>query len=111
MQVKPKLASLTHASLIVPTIRGYINVTATSDATRSSLAVSMPCNTLARLCLPRSAHTKTLLSTRSMRLMLDGAEVAAELNGGHLCASQPLGCGEGGKPRRLGAEPRVVRGD
>ena len=106
-QVKPKLASLKHASLVVPTIRGYINVTATSDATRSTLTVRVTCNTVAQLCLPRSAHAKTLLTPRSTRLLLDGSEIAAVASGGHLCASHLLGCGQGGAPRQLSAEPRA----
>jgi len=101
--VKPKLGGLTHASLLVPTIRGHINVTAAVG----KVAVHVPCNSIAVLCLPRSAHDRAFYTPRSTRLLLDGAEVSSEVRGGHLCASRALGCGKGGEPRQLRAEPRV----
>ena len=100
--VRPKLGGLTHAALTVPTLRGPINVTAAPGA----LAVHVPCNCAARLCLPRSAHDGgALLTPSTTRLLLDGAEVPAVVRGGHLCASRTLGCGQGGAPRRLSAQP------
>jgi hypothetical protein len=78
-------------------IRGLIDVTAAPGA----LAVDVPCNSLAQLCLPRSAHDGALLTPRTTRLLLDGDEVPSAVRGGHLCASRALGCGQGGAPRRL----------
>jgi len=101
--VKPKLGGLTHASITVPTIRGYINVTASP----STVEVSVPCNSVAMLCLPRSKQDQgTLLTPQSTRLLLDGSEVPAVNSGGHLCASDGFSCGTGGAPRRLSAQSR-----
>jgi hypothetical protein len=101
--VKPKIGSLTHASITVPTIRGYINVTAGSG----SVEVGVPCNTLATLCLPRSSRDTMLYTPRTTRLMLDGAEVESVVtDGGHMCAAQPVGCGGNGASRKLTAQLR-----
>ena len=56
--IKPKLGSLTHAAITVPTLRGYINVTATPG----NVAVHVPCNSVASLCLPRSAQDTLMYS-------------------------------------------------
>merc|ERR1719436_1832006 len=48
--VKPKIGSLKHATITVPTIKGYINVTASP----SSVEIGVPCNTFATACIPRS---------------------------------------------------------
>merc|ERR1712147_238611 len=68
--VKPKLGSLAHASITVPTLRGYINVTASAGA----LMVQVPCNSFATLCLPRSAFDSARgpTFTASTGLLLDG---------------------------------------
>eukprot|EP01050_Picozoa_sp_SAG11_P012695 SAG11_NODE_1429_length_4936_cov_5.029539_1_plen_144_part_00 len=101
--IKPKLGSLQHASATVPTIRGFINVTAKPG----SVEVGVPCSAEATLCVPRSAHDQgVLFSPKSHQLLLDGAEVDAVVAGGHLCASEPLGCGVGGSPRHLSAQKR-----
>ena len=101
--VKPKLGSLAHASITVPTIRGYINVTAGPG----SVNVDVPCNTLAQLCLPRSSRDEMLYTPRTTRLLLDGIEVPAFVtDGGHMCASEPVGCGGGGASRKLTAQLR-----
>jgi hypothetical protein len=100
--VKPKIGSLHHATATVPTIRGFINVTAKPG----SVEVGVPCNAEATLCVPRSAQDHGLLTPESHRLLLDGAEVAAIAAGGHLCTSEPLSCGVGGSPRRLSAQQR-----
>jgi hypothetical protein len=100
--VKPKLGGLKDAALTVPTIRGYINIKATPGA----VAVGVPCNTAAVLCLPRSASDSGLYATATHRLLLDGDEVAAVDAGGHLCCAEALGCGAGGAPRRLSARLR-----
>jgi hypothetical protein len=100
--VKPKLGGLLHASITVPTLRGYINVTAEPGA----VAVGVPCNTIATLCVPRSAQDATLYTPETHLLLLDGIEVSAVATGTHLCASEPLGCGPAGAPRRLSTKPR-----
>jgi len=102
--VKPKLATLAHAAITIPTIRGYINVTAGPGA----VDVDVPCNTLATLCMPRSAQDGGILLTPlSTRLLLDGSEVPAIAIGGHLCARAAIGCGAEGATRSLRAQPRV----
>merc|ERR1711865_100502 len=89
--VKPKLGGLTQASITVPSIRGYINVTVPSLGV---LHVDVPCNTKATLCLPRSAHDTVRYTTHSHQLLLDGNIMAATItSGGHLCAENPVGCG------------------
>ena len=101
--VKPKIGSLKHATATVPTIRGFINVTARPGA----VEVGVPCNTHAILCVPRSAQERGALFTpASHQLLLDGHEVLAIAAGGHLCAAQPLGCGANGSARRLSAQKR-----
>ena len=100
--VKPKLGSLAHATITVPTLRGYINVTATP----TTVEVGVPCNTRASLCLPRSS-AGARLTLESHVLLVDGAAVEAVLQGEHLCAARELGCGMGGAPRKLSAEQRV----
>jgi len=97
--VKPKLGALGHVAGTVPTLRGYINVTATPGTVK----VDVPCNSGATLCLPRSAQDGTLYTPRTHRLLLDGLEVAAVANGGHLCAAAPIGCGANGATRELTA--------
>jgi len=99
--VKPKLGALSHASITVPTLRGYVNVTASVGA----LQVQVPCNSLATLCLPRSAtdSAQGLSFTASTGLLLDGKHVAAKVSGGHLCASAPVSCGRSGAARVLSA--------
>ena len=94
--VKPKLGGLSHANAVVPTIRGYINV----SAKPSALEVRVPCNSVATLCLPRTAHDT---APRKTRLLLDGVEIPSATHGGHLCGVHGVGCGAGGAPRRLSA--------
>lgn len=101
--VKPKIASLEHLRLTVPTIRGYVNITAGPGA----LDVQVPCNSLATLCLPRSSRDVSVFSPETHRLLLDETEVAAQAVAGHLCATHPVGCGVAGAPRALRAERRV----
>ena len=102
--VKPKLGTLAHAAIVVPTISGYINVTATP----TTLAVNVPCNTVARLCLPRSqmdsARRGVVLSVPvSMVLMLDDVVVDSSVEGGHLCTRELVGCGANGDSRVIRA--------
>lgn len=100
--VRPKLGSLTSASITLPTLRGHINVSAKPQAVQ----VGVPCNTAATLCLPRSANDAALFTPENSLLLLDGAEVMAVADGGHLCAQQPVGCGAAGAPRQLSVRPR-----
>lgn len=101
--IKPKLGSLTHAAITVPSLRGYINVTAGP----STLEVGVPCNTAATLCVPRStADAGVRFTPASHRLLLDGAAVVAVADGGHLCAAAPIGCGADGATRVLAAQLR-----
>merc|ERR1711907_873714 len=101
--VKPKIGELQHASITVPSLRGYINVTATPTA----VEVGVPCNTQATLCLPRSAHVdKAQFTVASTALLLDGLEVEAKMQGEHLRTVQPTGCGVNGAQRKLSARTR-----
>ena len=101
--VAPKLGSLTSISGKIPTIRGFINV----SATPSAVDVHVPCNALARLCAPRSASDTVPFTTSTHVLLLDGAEVLApSVEGGHMCVPQSVGCGASGAPRRLRMQAR-----
>ena len=102
--VKPKLGTLTHAAIVVPTISGYINVTATP----TTLAVNVPCNTAARLCVPRSQmdtvkRGAALNVPVSTVLVLDDVVVDSIFEGGHLCTRALVGCGAYGVRRVLRA--------
>jgi hypothetical protein len=126
--VVPKLGPLARASGVVPTIRGFINVTAT--AATGAVDVTVPCGALATLCTPRSAadnyggrsssnssssssskahrdDNNHGLTTAAFALTIDDAEVDAVELAGHLCASQPVGCGAGGAPRRVRVHARA----
>ena len=101
--VKPKLGGLGSGDLKIPTMRGFISV----QAKAGEVAVAVPCNSMATLCVPRAAADGGALFTPlNARLLLDGAEVGATTSGGHLCAAQPVGCGAAGAPRRLTAQQR-----
>jgi hypothetical protein len=101
--VKPKLGSLTFANFTQPSIRGFITVSATPGAVN----VSVPCNTAATLCIPRSASDAGLFTPTAHALLLDGVEAIAIASGGHLCLAEPVGCGAAGAPRALLAKPRA----
>ena len=102
--VKPKLGSLQHASITIPTLRGAINVTVPAEG---GLAVGVPCNSFATLCLPRRAGEASL-TERSHALLLDGNEIEVAMTAGHLCAVEPVSCGANDAPRMLTATRRVV---
>jgi alpha-L-rhamnosidase len=92
--VRPKLGTLTYAEMLVPTISGYISVTATP----TNLTVTVPCNTLARLCFPRSQADTARRMGRgtpvvSTAMLLDGALVSSVVDGGHVCTRASVGCG------------------
>ena len=102
--VKPKLGTLTHASIVVPTISGHINVTATP----TTLAVNVPCNTAARLCFPRSQQDTVRRGAVptvpvSTALALDDVVVDSIFEGGHVCTRALVGCGANGRPRVIRA--------
>ena len=101
--VKPKLGGLTgEAALKLPMLRGFVTVTASAGV----VAVEVPCNAQATLCVPRSAADEGAFTPANARLLLDGTEVAAVASGGHLCAAQPVGCGVRGAARRLSVQMR-----
>jgi hypothetical protein len=87
---------------VVPTLRGFINVTAAPGAAD----VTVPCGMRATLCTPRSSSDTVRLTAAAFALTLDGAEVAAVESAGHLCTAAPVGCGAGGAPRVLRTRAR-----
>jgi hypothetical protein len=96
--VMPKLGPLTRAAGTIPTLRGFINLTASPGA----LDVAVPCSTAATLCSPRAAaDAPPRLTAAAFALTIDGEEFAAVERAGHLCAKKPVGCGAGGAPRQL----------
>lgn len=100
--VKSKLGPLTSISITTPTIRGPITVSAKPGAAN----VSLPCNTAATLCAPRSALDAAVFLPETHALLLDGAEARAVASGGHLCLAAPVGCGAAGAPRQLAVRAR-----
>lgn len=90
--VKPRLGSMSHAAIKVPTLRGHIE--AGVNATHT--VVSVPCNTAASLCV---RHEVGVEAAYGLTLLLDGAAVATPtVEPYHLCAEN-VGCGAGGKAR------------
>jgi alpha-L-rhamnosidase len=105
--VKPKLATLTSATIRVPTIRGYINVTAAP----SLVTVDVPCNTAATLCTPRSSSDGAAApSAATHALLLNGVEQvdAVFTRAGHACVARSLGCAAAGGSWTLRLEPRAA---
>lgn len=85
-------------------VLGYINVTATPG----SVDVAVPCNSRAMLCAPRAAADPEPFAPESYALLLDGKEVlGAQLQGGHLCLPEPVGCGAAGLARQLRVQARA----
>ena len=82
--VKPQLANLEFVNATVPTIRGPIVVAATPE----TVAVTVPCNTQAILCVQSRG-----LAVAQTALMLDGVEVVATRTTHHLCTETAVGCG------------------
>lgn len=97
--VKPKLGSLSHANITVPTIRGFIEV----SAGPGWLNVNVPCNSVASLCLPRTSLDHPNLHSSSTTLLLDFKPVDSDVVGGQLCVREPVGCGTLGSARILRA--------
>lgn len=83
--VKPQLATLRWANLTIPTIRGPIIIAATS----TRLTVDVPCNSVARLCLPTAVEVQ---STAEDVVLLDGLEVKVVVEGNTRCIDRPVGC-------------------
>ncbi len=103
--VMPKLGPLTRVAGTIPTLRGFINLTAGPG----TLDVAVPCNTAATLCSPRAAtDAPPRLTTAAFALTIDGEEVVAVERAGHLCAAAPLGCGAGGAPRAVRTRARAA---
>ena len=93
-----RLGGLQRLSLKVPSARGAIWV----NATLTGLRLNLPCNALAKACLLLRAGSKSDgKSQRKSALVLDGEEVATVVEGAHLCAAAPLGCGAKGADRVL----------
>ena len=96
--VKPRLGSLAHATLRVPTLFGFINV----SAAPGRLSLQLPCNTWATACLmvPLSGATGQAPDPEPT-MRIDAAPVVSMREGLHLCAQQPIGCGAAGVAREL----------
>ena len=88
--VKPRLGSLKRLALKLPTLYGYINVTATP----ARLALQVPCNSRARACLLASVAEAPVV-------LVDGVAADHVREGLHVCAVAPLGCGVAGTARIL----------
>ena len=95
--VKPKLGSLQHATIKVPTLHGFICVAATPE----TLSVNVPCNTWAHLCLMAPAELRQRPS-QVAKLRIDGVVVNDVVQEGtHVCSMAPVGCGPRGADRVL----------
>ena len=92
--VRPRLGGLEYASVRVPTLYGFINITASPQR----LSINVPCNTVARACL---MPVGLLLDEAVHALLLDGGAAAATREGLHVCADEPIVCGAGGSDRVL----------
>lgn len=69
-------------------------------ATGGFLSATIPCNSLATLCVPHGLGRKS--ADDVLLLSLDGAAVAKpKIDGKHLCVPNFVGCAAGGKPRIL----------
>jgi hypothetical protein len=97
--VMPQIHNLSSIDVKVPTLRGHIQV----SAKPSALSVSVPCNTLATLCLPLSSAPEVVDG-----LLLDGAEVQSRRIGNAWCVQNAVSCGAGGKARVLSAKTSSV---
>ncbi len=93
-EVKPRLGDLSHATVKIPTLYGFINVTASPN----QLAVALPCNSIAKACVLSPAASATTRDRIQLRLTVDSEEVEPVYEGMHVCALS-LGCGAGGRPR------------
>jgi hypothetical protein len=108
--VKPRLGSVASATILVPTVRGDINVT----AGRGYTMVAIPCSTVATVCVFLHANLSSngelhsagsvasngVHSAASARVTLDGVIVSGRVDGNHACVDN-LGCGVGGSLRAV----------
>lgn len=101
-EIRPRLGSLRNLQVVVPTLRGMINVTIMNG---KDLYVNVPCNTRATLCLPKS-DDDVIFSVKTHRLILDNnVEVKGrDTQSGHFCMVDSVGCGDGGLMRVLRGE-------
>ncbi len=97
-EVKPRLGDLSHATVKVPTLYGFINVTASPNR----VAVALPCNTIAKACVLSPAASAPAQNPIHVRLTVDSEEVEPVYEGMHVCAPS-LGCGAGGRHRLVEA--------
>eukprot|EP00039_Didymoeca_costata_P011354 m.159020 g.159020 ORF g.159020 m.159020 type:complete len:742 (+) comp15145_c0_seq4:511-2736(+) len=90
--IKPAIASLSFANVTVPTLRGPIHVTATPK----NLIISIPCNTMTKLCFPKSRWLSQMLTAKSldsMTLYLNGRQVGGEsTKDGWKCVTEVVSC-------------------
>jgi hypothetical protein len=88
--VQPLLATLKFVNATVPTIRGPIVVAATPER----VAVRVPCNTQAILCVSSGLDDGggAALGQAEVGLLLDGLPVASRRTEQHLCTQAPVGC-------------------
>ena len=97
-EVRPRLGGLQHVAVTVPSPYGPIRV----NATPSLVECTIPCNTVATLCIATlPSFTSELDVGERAALHLDGeviSEVTMETR--HACVYQ-VGCGFDGTPRRL----------
>ena len=95
--VKPKLGSLQHATVKVPTLHGFISVAATPGR----VAVNVPCNTWAHVCLMAPVELRDGPSQLA-KLLVDGiVQENVVREGIHVCLVAPVGCGPRGADRAL----------
>jgi hypothetical protein len=77
MQIKPQPASLTRASLDLPTIRGTVHADFTAAGGSFELNLTLPANTRARVLVPSLGGADDIVT-------VDGAEVSAQAEGDFL---------------------------
>jgi hypothetical protein len=85
------------AATRVPTLMGYINV----HANKTHTVVSVPCNTVAKVCVLH--RSLTMQAAASKVAVLDGVVVDRDsvlVERMHVCVQQ-IGCGAGDSPRSL----------
>ena len=95
--VKPKLGGVASASVKVPTPHGSIVI----NATATSTAVDIPCNTRASLCA--MVPPQGQVANAGLQLALDGEILMADafrIDGNHACVDQ-VGCGAAGGLRTV----------
>ena len=96
--VKPRIGSLKHASITVPTLRGPILV----NATHSHTSVTVPCGAMALLCVEHGLDVHALADGQApSTVRLDGAVVAAVLDGPRHACAKNVGCGAANVARVL----------